>query len=171
VSELDQKQFEMLQSAVQQVVDEGRLEEQGIKQPIVHRQRHWGFGMINKLAARIPFEVPIVTSMRNTHNYQWQPICTTACCLAGTAVIMNGDTMVVAVNNNVDNSQLNDNYTADFCMDAQLQVHAIGERAQELMGLSEPEATYIFDACRSRERIVEYATQVAAKHGYTLEVV
>ena len=108
---------------------------------------------------------------RTKQGTQVYPVCTSACCLAGNIVLANGDTMVVpagSVAQELIDSECQVN--VDYCMDAEGNFHSIHARARELAGLDDAEATYLFDGCRSAHSQIEYAQEVAARNGYTLEL-
>lgn len=158
MSEMSEKQFDLFQTGIQWVKDE--QERSTRHSNLRHQQSTWGIGRLMKAIKR---------TKQGTQVY---PVCTTACCLAGNIVLANGDTMVVPAA--AVPQELIDNEVAvnvDYCMDAEGNFHSIHERAKVLAGLTEAEATYLFDGCRSAHAQIEYAQDVAARNGYTLDLV
>lgn len=152
---MNTKQFEILQQSVQWVVDEARrLQTDQVTGDREHLQMEWAIGLATGVQVRDRFEV----------------LCTTACCLAGNAVLVAGDQMVVR-KSDLEFALLDDDITTNLCVTAEGNVRDISQRAQELMGLHQDQATALFDAENGWQTIVVYATEYAAEHGHELVVI
>jgi hypothetical protein len=174
---MDQKQFELLQQEIQWVVDEARRKaaHQSTK-AVAHDQQHWSVGRVSRNSETVKIEKsgPFVD---DTWLQLTQPmvVCATSCCLAGGAVVSHGDRIVV-FNSGMDlrmygTSSESRTVAAEFCVDSEGTLHSISHRAQELMGLTGGEASFLFSGGHSAESLRVEATKIAAKHGFHLEII
>lgn len=155
---MDKKQFELFQSAIQWVADEQRRKKQrDPKSGVIHEQNCWGAGkIIDWIKAHIS----------NSPREQFAQVCPSACCLAGNIVLLNGDRMVTLDQTAV----LGDFENVENCLDEEGRLHSISTRAQQLAGLTGPQATRLFAGENYADQIIEYAQEIAVKNGYELEV-
>jgi hypothetical protein len=167
---MDQKQFDAFQSGVQWVADEAALrkrvaerEEKYEAGHLFHRQRVWASG---KATAAIRSIVK-ASGLGTEYTYDYQVVCPSGCCLAGSIVQRAGDDFVR--NDYIQPGRTVE--TVDHCMDAEGNVHLISQRARELAGLSETEASRLFHQDNGSDTILRLAKEVAVNHGYNLEII
>jgi hypothetical protein len=166
---MDEKQLDALQRAVQWVVDyqqylDSRREADRDDPPVVtHHQGYWGLGSTdgNKYEGPLQF----ASGLAWLGELKPQLLCTSACCLAGDVVMNNGDQMIAFEDEGVTPQ------STDWCMDQQGKVHTIPTRAQELLGITSEEATWLFSGKNSRMDIVEIAKMLAKRYDHVLELV
>lgn len=159
---MDQKGFELFQTAIQWVLDEKRASQRHVKHTgLWHRQAWWGAGRVTEQVVKaVTSTAPFLST-----NHQFSVICVSSCCVAGNIVTVHGDKMVVA------GESLGNSAITDYCVDDDDRLHLIGTRAAALTGITEGEAAELFSPNNSRERVIELATQIAKDHGYELELV
>jgi len=161
---MDIKQFQVLQNAVQWAVDEDRrdsFDPPGL--PITHDQTHWAWGLMDKSKIR-----EIEYAHTRGFKFPYVAICPTAGCLAGNMALIAGDEFVVPYFSSMWQRDLP--IMAEQCWNPERGLMGIRDRGIELAGLSEPEADRLFDGQIGVDDIVEIATEIAADHGYTLEI-
>lgn len=153
---VDSKQFERLQTAIQFVVDDDRLDKRlkaTRERSYRWEQGSWGIGRITDQTRR----------QRGSEEI-WNVVCPTSGCLAGTIVTQAGDQMVVP---RLSKMEWGGVAMADYCMDRQGVVHSIEERAAELIG---GDPGIMFGAENKVQDLVDLATELAAENGFTLEI-
>ena len=152
---MDQKQFDLFATGIQWVKDEA---ERDYTAQVRHNQGIWGLGRIKEGIRRL----------RKNSTYQYfAPVCPSACCLAGNIVLANGDEFVIPA----ELAAGKDTSHVDYCMDAEGEIHHIRDRAQQVAGLTGLDAQALFDANRSPEVLINMAEQIAAREGFTLDLV
>jgi hypothetical protein len=156
---VDQKQFDLFQTAIQWVWDEWHRKIRGdARQGPIHKQVVWAAGTVTDQM------VPVAED----ETYRWgewvSVICPTACCVAGNIVMVHGDQFVT--------KQMPNEFVAhvEMCIDDHGRVHGISDRAQGLAGLTGSEASRLFHQDNNAHSIVQIAQMIAARHGYELEV-
>lgn len=171
---MDQKQFERLQAGVQWVVDEKHARDEGHGSLISHMQHRWGYGRATDERLTGTFDsndgMAINWNHRAGEEYEVAVVCESACCLAGNVVSAHGDKFVTTASERSLSESTGMGLAVFFCMDDQNTIHRVGQRAKELMGLSDLEADSLFHENNSSTTIVEKATAIAALHGYELTV-
>lgn len=161
---MDKKQFDLFQATIQWVLDEKRItEKHGKHRGIHHRQAWWAAGTITGKVLEV-----LTTSVPFTTSKQFRVICPSAACVAGNIVAMNGDKLVIPEAPLVNSEE---QVIADYCMDDKGHLYLIGDRAAAVAGLTGDEASALFSPNNSRERVIEMATEIAAKYGYEMELV
>ncbi len=163
---MDEKGFDRLQGAVQWVVDNHRAMRVGEQVSLVHQQRVWGTGILQDEV--LPHPTGLSRELPGMQT-ETRPVCGTACCLAGYVVLAHGDTFANTVNEQ-SNRQAGDVVSVTWCIDSEGEAHPIGERARELMGISQGDASVLFDGNNEVWHIRDFAREIAAKHGYKLEI-
>lgn len=165
---MNQKQFDLFQSAIQWVFDEQRASDRHTKHsPIWHRQGLWGMGTVTDQVITAK-SIQLDKEEKQTYQRSYQVMCTSAACVAGNIVLINGDQMVAVANPEVSPGLI---AYAEYCIDDQRTVHSIGDRAQRLTGISPAEAGALFGGGLSRPDVISVATRIATHHGYQLELV
>ena len=145
---MDIKGFQVLESAIQWVVDEDVRKRSHI-QPngLEHDQMAWAVGELlpaeqrEALGQRFGLGMTMVI-----------PLCASACCVAGNVVIANGD-LLVAIDQfggHTPDRQVK----VDFCVTEENEVVYISTRARDLLGISEVEADLLFEGHDTPERVV-----------------
>lgn len=156
---MDKKAFDLFQTSVQWVWDDGKRKEAGRSHGggLHHEQGLW-------IGGRIVDKIKAKWGSRRT---EMAVVCPTSCCLGGHIVIANGDQFVV----NTEDWDAGEYVTSvEHCVDEKDQVHSIVQRAMDLVGIDADEANRLFDGGNTAEDIVDFAEDVAANYGYKLEV-
>jgi len=163
---MDRKQFEILQEAVQWVVDEAAYQHrtnQGDWHPATYERPHewnqntWGIGSVRP-----------ETDQVMVRGVPYLPVCASACCLAGHIVVAAGEKMVLADPLGLMHG-VKQHVTA--CLTCDGHIELISDRARDLAGLDDGEAMVLFDSGMDADAIVAYADGVCRLNGYELEVV
>jgi hypothetical protein len=150
-TEMEQKQFDLFEQGIQWVKDERDHPEQ--RSGWQHVQSTWGWG---KVMSKFGIKA------KNSHQ-SWVPVCSSACCLAGNIVLTNGDKFVVQ-------EGFQGDVNVDYCLTPEGEVENIAERAKDLAGLTDYEASTLFEGSNSADFLIEYAATVAERNGYELNL-
>ena len=156
---MDQKQFEAFQATMQWAQDEVTREREGARTSL--NLMNWATAYAED--GEFPLQPTKVSC------YQ-EVTCTSTRCLAGNAVFANGDMFVVPT---WAQDKIGSVLMVSDCMDSNGNIYPIVERAAEICGLTTYEARSLFMDLIAFpwEEIVKYATEVADRYGYTLELV
>jgi|SRR5262245_6635469 len=168
---MDQKGFELFQSAVQWILDEKRATENRTKHdPIWHKQQFWATGELTD--EEITVDQVGQQYLLSWHLTQMRVVCPSSACLAGNIVVIHGDKMVAdQYSVRYGEQYSNGLVSADFCVNDKNQLFTIGTRAQQLIGITSQEASDLFRGGNSRKKVIEMATEIAKGYGFELELV
>ena len=152
---MDQKGFDLFQTAIQWVKDEDD-HPHSMDEGLVHEQGTWGYGLIRNLIRKHTKAGTTVV-----------PVCASSCCLAGNIVLAAGEEFVA-----LDTQEVREGWLlhVDYCLTGDGEVKTIAGRAVELTGLDEDEAEYMFGGSRSAAGLISDALQIARDHGYELTI-
>lgn len=158
---MNEKQFDLFQASIQWAVDytrhydgflDGR-EKMSEWDSQTHNQGLWVHGEVDTTKV-------VFTSDDNVSYY---PVCGTSCCLAGKAVILNGDQPVVW--SDYGGGSSNEVVTDDG------RLMRVSERARELFGITSGQAATMFNGDNSADRLVQEGTRIARYYGHDLTVI
>lgn len=90
--------------------------------------------------------------------------CGTAFCVAGHVAALSGDQFIQPVEAGIRAGE------ATFVRTPEGDVQTVAVRARQLLGISEIEATHLFDACNSWEAVLEEAHTIARRYGEELSL-
>lgn len=163
---MNKAQFQRMQQAVQDAVDDHRRKTEGID-PTHHQwsQGSWfqGTEVGNQVVARKHGETRKVFTVPVT--------CGSTACIAGNGVINNGDRMVIpkGVLDDFDFTT-QESFEVNECVDLDGNLYPISKRARKLFGLDSEEAEELFSGGNSIEAVEETAADLAEKYGHTLVI-
>jgi len=154
---MEQKQFEVFQTAIQWVKDEAERDYAPIG--VRHDQATWGNGEIG-------------TDRVMIGSVKYAAVCPSACCLAGNIVLVAGERFVYPVNDDLFDPT-GACVTVDYCVDDEGHLRQIPDRAAELAGLTDADLWDYnpFAPSHSAEDLISIAEKITKQHGYTLVLV
>jgi hypothetical protein len=154
---MDIKQFAVFEQGVQWVVDEQTRRQEG-EEPngIKHVQSWWAAGERTNKTIKRRFETYTV-------------VCATACCLGGNFCLIAGDEFV-AGSMDIGLSSNPHYVNARWVLTAEGDVRSVSARAAELTGITDAEASRLFDGDNTPDNVIRYATEIAARYGHELQV-
>jgi hypothetical protein len=156
---MDQKGFDLFQSAIQWVADEMNREMgESRAYPMSHNQGFWAEGTVTG---------PVEGTYQG-EEYHMLAVCPTAGCVAGNIVTLHGDTLV-GMDPMMGLGVTRPTFmVVEHCLDDGGEMHAIAARARELVGMTASEARALFSGENSRENVIQLAQVIARNHGFDL---